>query len=182
MKKRILVFIAMVSLAFTAKSQDTEIALRHIKGIKSLDLGAGTGFYEINYEAGLSIWHGSNFFMHYYFNFEHTKIDPSDFTDYTVQFVPNYTLFKIGDKMYFNINLGLSAGMQKIKEYKDVSTSFTYAGDNKFIYGGVGGANLEFYVNKSTALVLEARQFYFQNYDFGTMKYQINGTIRFIIN
>ncbi len=178
---KVMVLLFVVVLVYKANAQEM-LTLRHIKGIRSVDFTGGVGQNCVNGELRYAKFLSSNIFIQLAGNFEKTKFSLSTLTDYTLKASACYSLFKVGENVFINCEGGLFGGFERNEEYKSEDRSFNYLTQNKFVWGGFIGGNIEIYLNSNVALIGHFQQHYINSSDFGTLKYQINGGFRFILN
>ncbi len=177
-----IILITLYSLLSKAQGGGEEIVLRHIKGVQSVEGNYGFtqlgNSFELNYAKFVS----DKVFILTGGNYEKGVIGRVNFTDYSAHFGTALSLFKIGSRLYFNIPLAAYIGIETINPYTSPNHEFSYAGDNIFIYGLSGGINPEFFINKTTSIIIHAKEYFIMNCPMGSWKYQVMGGLRFIIN
>ena len=179
-----LAIIALFAFSFGAVAQDDlNLKLRHIAGIKGIDLMGGVGANCWNAELSYYKFISDVWIFRLGGNFEKTTFPSTNLTDFTVKPSINYTLFKLNDNLYVNGELGLFLGVEKNTAYSPADDlTYSYPAASNFIYGAFIGGNVEIYINTNTALIGSFQQHYIGGSDFGNWKYQLNGGLRFIFN
>ncbi|MFN7012633.1 MAG: hypothetical protein ACK4ON_00015 [Bacteroidia bacterium] len=167
MKKLLLVFTGLL-IASLSYSQ----GLVHVKGQNALDLRyfhAGNGkAYELGYARFLR----DDFVFKSGLNYEKGKIGLTEYSDISLKLTPEYTLYTMFSKIFFNASLPIVGTIQNTINPEYIS-SVPY-----FIYGfGIGG-EIEYYPISNFALVIEAYELFTNNNKFGKFHYQIGGGLR----
>jgi hypothetical protein len=181
MKTGLTALLLFTSILITSAQEG--ISLRHIEGIKAIDFTGGIGKNCFNAEIGYVHFVSDIFFFRVTGNFEKTSFPTITLSDYALKPSVDYTLFKLGENVFINTEVGAFAGVESNTEYKPLDNiTYDYPVANKFIYGGFLGANLEIYINANVSLFGTFQQHYIVGSDYGNWKYQLNAGFRFILN
>ena len=188
--KKITLFVLLLLCKFFIAAQTYNenedvkfnLALRHIKGIQTVDGSYGFtalgSCIEVNYSEFLF----QKVFIMPGINIEAAGIGLSVFKDYTAHLGFGWTVYHIGQRFYVNFPFGVFLGVETIKPYQDASIDFSYVGANKFICGGFIGINPEFFLFKRLSIMATVKEMYIWNCPFGDFKYEVMGGLRFSIN
>ena len=174
--------ITLFIIATCYKSIGQDVVLRHVKSVKMIE-GYG-GITKIGRTFGVGYIHfiSNKFYLNPEFNFESGSLGSTKFKDYTGLLTCNYSLLNLKDKFYVNIPLGFNVGLNRIEKFTSEDKTYNFKAMQTVYYGGVGGLNLEYYINKSTALSVSFKEFYMLKNPMGLWKYEILGGIRIAIN
>ena len=169
MKAKSILLFLLVGISLSASAQ-----FRHIKGVNSVDVGAGmskcglhyhasyvkyfsprlygklTGFYEIGEDAGLK------------------------FTSVGGDVSAAYNVLKVGEGIYINGIGGVTMAMDKITEGAE-----TFDVNQKFKYGFLFGGEVEFFLSDKIVLVIGADQRIMLASEFGNYRAYYRGGLRF---
>ncbi len=184
MKKTIALATTLIVLAMGVKAQDEgqDLILRHLKGVKMLEGIGGITKPGKTFGAAYIHYIQNKWYVSPEFNYETGKVGVTNFKDYTGIFTFNYCAFDIKERLYFNLGLGPQVGVNKINEYTTDDKTFTFKPLQTLYYGGIGRFNIEYFINKSTAISTSINQFYMNANPMGATKYEILGSIRITIN
>jgi hypothetical protein len=174
--------IAIILTITIYKSYSQDVVLRHVKSVKMIEAYGGITKPGKTFGLGYLHFISDKFYINPEFNYEAGQIGSTKFKDFTGILSINYSLFNVKEKLYVNVPLGFNVGLNKIEKFTTEDKSYTFNAAQKIYYGGVTGVNVEFYINKSTALVATFKEFYMKSNPMGEWKYEILGGIRIAIN
>ena len=184
---KIKVSIILLSIFFASLSSFSQevkvIALRHIKGVKGIELNYGIGgnngrYYQAMYDQYFKDkWMGA-----FGVNYEQVKIGNTSAGDIIFRHDSYFTVAGIKQRLYFNIVAGAFLGMERIGAYTSTDNSFIYPETNKFLFGLTAGGNMELYINNTTSFTITGEQYFNPNSPLGIWKFNVLAGLRIYFN
>ncbi len=175
--KNIIIILTLSFCVHLAKAQDEEVhlKLRHIGGINGIDALAGINKYGYQFSLGITQFENERLMGRIILNSEFGKIGLSSYNTSTIAVGLDHTIYKIKDKLFFNLGYGGYAGFEtSSNEVLDKKT-------DTFDYGVYAEVNTEFYVFNRLALVVEFKEMWDNGSLFGQFRYYAHGGFRFYL-
>ena len=170
MKRKFLLAAILLLLTISCFAQ-----FRHIKGVNSADLYAGVSKYGMVYGGGYVKYFSSKFYGKLTGFYEMGEDSGISFTSMGTDIAVARTLFKVGEGVYINAIGGLTFALDKITEGAE-----TFDVSQKFKYGALLGAELEFFITDKIVFVAGADQrIVLGGSDFGNYRAYYRGGLRF---
>ncbi|MDR2916261.1 MAG: conjugal transfer protein TraO [Tannerella sp.] len=135
--------------------------LRHVKGIGNFGVTYGINKSGSLFGAGYSHYFQPNWIWNVNALYESGKVESTQFNNLIINGGVDYTCFRVGDFLYFNIGLSVFTGFEKLTS--DESTKEV----KNFSFGPAGNANVELYLNSRFLFQIKAEQYYSPLSDLG---------------
>lgn len=151
------------------------LKIRHLKGMKCMDIQYGWATYGTFYNLGYGQLLKDKLMLNIHLNYEYGKIGTSKYDYKNLKFGLNHSVYKIKNTVFLNIGYGAIAGfIQGVNE--DISVR-----EQKFNTGIYAGGNLEIYLfNKFSVVGLAEQQYNFMD-KFGKWHFHLGGGLRLYI-
>ena len=151
------------------------LKIRHLKGMKCLDVQYGWATYGTFYNLGYSQLLKDKLMLNVHLNYEYGKIGTSKYDYKNLKFGLNDSFYKIKNTVFFNICYG---GILGFIEGKNEEIFITQQNFNAGLYAG---GNIEVYLfNKFSIIGLAEQQYNFMD-KFGNWHFHLGGGLRFYI-
>ncbi len=179
--KTVLYILLLISTgAFAQSASDTvvdeaKINLRHIEGFRAFDVSTGKNLYGQQYSFGSAYYESEKLIVRVTLSYEFGKINLTSYNTNYLLIELNHTVYKIHDALFFNLGYGILAGEENSSN--EVLNNKT----NTFSYGLLLDANVEIYVLKKVALLIEFKELWDNGSNFGSFRYYGNGGLRLFL-
>ena len=160
----ILIFVTTSSVA----------QFRHIKGVNSVDVGAGMSKYGLHYHASYVKYFSPRLYGKLTGFYELGEDSGLKFTSIGSDVSAAYNVFKVGEGIYINGIGGITMAMDKITEGAE-----TFDVNQKFKYGFLFGGEVEFFLSDKIVFVIGADQRIMLSSEFGNYRAYYRGGLRF---
>lgn len=147
---------------------------RHIKGVKSIEAGAGMSKYGIFYHGSYIQYFSNKVYGKATIFYEQGEDSGIEFTSMGGDLAVAYNFFKLGEGVYINGIGGLTFAVDKVTQGAE-----TFDVSQTFKMGGLLGAEVEFFITDKIVLVVGADQRIVLGSDFGNYRAYYRGGIRF---
>lgn len=151
------------------------LQIRHLKGMKSLNLQYGWAMYGNYVNIGYGHLLKDRLMFNVDLNYEYGKIGFSHYDYKNVKLGLMHTVYKIKNTVFMNVAYGGIAGVIQSKNEE------IFQSEKKFNTGLYGGVNGEIYIVNKVSLLLMAEQQYNFMDKFGKWHFHLGGGLRFYI-
>lgn len=169
MKVKIFLVIAFLTIAASSFAQ-----FRHIKGVKSIEAGAGISKYGLLYNGSYIQYLSRKVYGKATIFFEKGKDSGIEFSSTGGDLAVAYNFLKLGEGVYINGISGLTMAMDKVTRGAE-----SYDISNKFKVGALFGAEVEVFITDKIVFVVGADQRIVLGSEFGNYRAYYRGGIRF---
>jgi hypothetical protein len=160
MKIKLVLALLLISASVSAQ-------LIHVEGSKAIGLNSGYVKNGFNISSRITLYHNNNIALRGNLDFELVKFDISKASIVSANPEFMYTLFTLGDGLFFSAKGGFLTGVEFI------SNSVLVQKESQFFIGENIGLCAEYYVTNKIMLNLDLDQRFFQLSEVGKASYII---------
>lgn len=176
MKNIVLFLFFLTAYPLLAQDESVKLKLRHIKGIRGVDVEYGISKFGNYYGVGYVHFFNDVFFINPSLKYETSRIGLTDVWQYSLFLSFQRSIYKVEDVLFINAGFAPCAQVQTSKnevlEKEDLS----------FPFGAALNFNIELYVLNRLALRADFSEIYSYNDKFGSFRYLAGGGLRFYFN
>jgi hypothetical protein len=166
--RRIVLSVFLLTWCFAASGQ-----IRHVKGIKSVEVNFGKPLYGTAFGASFVKYRTSSSYWKVGLLRDVSKRDLFQINSTAFDFSYYYTVYDINEIVYFNLFGGATVAVDQL-----VQNEF-YSAKSAFKYGVLGGAEVEVFITDKWAVVPGFNQRYLFVDTFGKTRHYITFSVRY---
>lgn len=170
--KRILVLLTLIAISNVYSfAQDSKYILRHVDGIQAIKIGEAFSFgkNKKTYTTilGYNYYLSKKLFIDASINFETGTVQNTDVRIFYLRINANYTLFQVGNTLFFNAAGGFSGGLEKVNS--KISNNNSEA--SSFCAGANVGLTTEIFLSNTICIEPFVYQYFQFNSEIGHQFY-----------